>query len=290
MRCVMENQELGNVIKDYRKAAKLTQKQLADRLGKAESTVRMWELGKNTPPLDTLKMIGETLNVPLGELLTRAGYYEEFKAMVKENLNKPPTIPTFREAIRSARHDNYDSNEEQIVISLSEIAEKTNIPVTTLESIENGEDIQLSDIQIKELAEALDLSFAYLYLLAGKATPFTNQDIVDLALIQLSSIPASYIEKVVNMTFEEFSKYEMTLSNYELEINTIKKIYDICIFADKLNRIIEGYTFFSAFSFERLLNLSEIPIQYMGKTLSNNDKRKILAKIEEMKDDFEYQD
>ena len=71
------SKKLGEIIRAYRKDAKLTQKQLAEKLQKAESTVRMWELGKNMPPLETLKEIGATLNIPLSDLLSKAGYIEK---------------------------------------------------------------------------------------------------------------------------------------------------------------------------------------------------------------------
>lgn len=52
-----------NRIKALRKAAGLTQKQLAERVGLSEPAIRMYELGKREPGEDVIKRIGEALDV-----------------------------------------------------------------------------------------------------------------------------------------------------------------------------------------------------------------------------------
>jgi transcriptional regulator with XRE-family HTH domain len=43
--------------------AGLTQKQLADRIGKPQSSVARWENGTNIPKLETLRLLSEALGV-----------------------------------------------------------------------------------------------------------------------------------------------------------------------------------------------------------------------------------
>lgn len=50
-------------IRNMRIAFGLTQKQLADKLGKGESTVRSWEIGKSEPDLETVSKIAKIFSV-----------------------------------------------------------------------------------------------------------------------------------------------------------------------------------------------------------------------------------
>lgn len=60
-------------IKQARKEAGLTQKQVGEALGytggTAESTVRRWELDIRPVPLDKLRTLSQVLNIPLDQLI-----------------------------------------------------------------------------------------------------------------------------------------------------------------------------------------------------------------------------
>lgn len=56
---------IGNKIRELRKEANLTQNDLAKKLYKSESTVRMWELGKSEPDIETLQVLSTIFNVPI---------------------------------------------------------------------------------------------------------------------------------------------------------------------------------------------------------------------------------
>ncbi len=72
------NKEIfGENLRNLRKTKKLTQKKLGELLGKKESTVRMWELGKSTPPPDSIQKISEVLEEDYVTLMKRAGYIPE---------------------------------------------------------------------------------------------------------------------------------------------------------------------------------------------------------------------
>lgn len=60
---------IGKNIREYRKAAILTQKELAERLFKSESAVRMWELGKSEPDNDTLFHLATIFGISVDALL-----------------------------------------------------------------------------------------------------------------------------------------------------------------------------------------------------------------------------
>lgn len=61
--------DLGDRIKLYRESAGLTQRELAQRLGMAESSVSQWETQGVTPRMPTLRNLAEVLEVPLGALM-----------------------------------------------------------------------------------------------------------------------------------------------------------------------------------------------------------------------------
>ena len=71
------SKELGNTIRNYRNRLGFTQKQLGEKLNKGESTVRMWELGKSTPPADVIPLLTKVLDADYSLLMKLAGYISE---------------------------------------------------------------------------------------------------------------------------------------------------------------------------------------------------------------------
>lgn len=59
---------IGAKIKGIRRDKGLTQKQLGEKSGIAESTIRRYELGSLNPKIETLQKIAQALEVPLREL------------------------------------------------------------------------------------------------------------------------------------------------------------------------------------------------------------------------------
>ena len=53
---------IGTSIKTHRKAEKLTQQQLAQKIGRTESSIRKYEGGLTQIPLDVIEAIAEALN------------------------------------------------------------------------------------------------------------------------------------------------------------------------------------------------------------------------------------
>lgn len=65
----MNQEKIGNLIKEIRKEYNLTQKQLADKLGVTFQAVSKWENGKNIPDIAIIKKISEIFNVDINSLL-----------------------------------------------------------------------------------------------------------------------------------------------------------------------------------------------------------------------------
>ena len=57
-------QTIGAKIREFRKARGMTQKELGEKSGIAEPTIRRYELGKLNPKFETVKKIATALNVP----------------------------------------------------------------------------------------------------------------------------------------------------------------------------------------------------------------------------------
>lgn len=63
--------ETGNLIRALRVGAGLTQKQLGDLCGMADSAIRRYESGRGNPTEKTLQRIADALNVPAEALLSK---------------------------------------------------------------------------------------------------------------------------------------------------------------------------------------------------------------------------
>lgn len=69
---------IGERIRNYRKIAGLTQKQLGDLSGTSETTIKQYELGKRQPRIDQLEKIAPVLKVTTPDLLGTFPHNEYF--------------------------------------------------------------------------------------------------------------------------------------------------------------------------------------------------------------------
>jgi transcriptional regulator with XRE-family HTH domain len=68
-------QEMGNFVRERRRELGLTQEQLARRVGYVQERISVLERGKyGMPSLPALALLADALEVPLAEMLQRAGY------------------------------------------------------------------------------------------------------------------------------------------------------------------------------------------------------------------------
>ena len=61
--------KLANNIKYYRKRNKLTQADLASKLGVAPTAISAWEVGRNTPLMDKIEMMSELFGIRKSDLI-----------------------------------------------------------------------------------------------------------------------------------------------------------------------------------------------------------------------------
>jgi transcriptional regulator with XRE-family HTH domain len=64
----MNNVEIGERIKHYRQAKKITQKQLASMIGKTESSIRKYEKGLVEIPISVIENIAFSLDIPVKKI------------------------------------------------------------------------------------------------------------------------------------------------------------------------------------------------------------------------------
>ena len=65
----MDQEKVGSFIKKIRKDNKLTQKELANKLGVTYQAVSKWENGKNIPDIAIIKEISKLFNIDIDEIL-----------------------------------------------------------------------------------------------------------------------------------------------------------------------------------------------------------------------------
>ena len=66
---MLELSKIGQSIKQARKRAKLTQQELAEKIGKTESSIRKYEKGLTQIPIAVVDKIATVLNVPIIQLI-----------------------------------------------------------------------------------------------------------------------------------------------------------------------------------------------------------------------------
>lgn len=90
------SQTLGDKIRAIRKDRKLTQKEFGELIGKAEITIRKYEKGDVTPPLDVVLKIGKKLGSEISDLLLNEFIYG-IDEEIREEYNFKLTInPKFK--------------------------------------------------------------------------------------------------------------------------------------------------------------------------------------------------
>lgn len=64
----LERERLAARLREYRKDLKMSQKELAKKLGKAQTVISSWEIGTGVPDASQLPAIAKALGVSLGDL------------------------------------------------------------------------------------------------------------------------------------------------------------------------------------------------------------------------------
>ena len=66
----MNQVKIGKFIADKRKEKKLTQQQLAEKLGVSDRAISNWENGKNMPDISLFPIISKELDVTVNDLMS----------------------------------------------------------------------------------------------------------------------------------------------------------------------------------------------------------------------------
>lgn len=84
----MDQAKIGRFLSELRKEKKITQEQLAEKLGVARRTVSRWETGSNLPDIDLLMELSDLYEVDLREILDGARKKEMLDQETKETVLK----------------------------------------------------------------------------------------------------------------------------------------------------------------------------------------------------------
>jgi len=99
----------AKVFKELRNSLKLTQQDLADKLGLSRSAIGMYEKGEREPDFETLELIADFFNVDMDYLLGRTKVTTTIHTLAAHHDNEDWTdeelaeIEAFKEFVRSKR-------------------------------------------------------------------------------------------------------------------------------------------------------------------------------------------
>jgi len=126
----MDNKSIGTNIKNARKSKKLTQKELADMIEKAETTVRQYESGLIQVPVDVLQQISEALDMHLsyffGWSLNEEDYDMQWRRMCKTIEEAGFHVNRKDDDVFHIYHDGDDGSDEPEIIGYVELTQKVN--------------------------------------------------------------------------------------------------------------------------------------------------------------------
>ena len=83
----MNQEKIGKFIAKCRKDKKMTQSELAEKLGVTDKSVGNWENGRNMPDLSLFKPLCDELDITINELLSGEKLKkEEYQEKFEENI------------------------------------------------------------------------------------------------------------------------------------------------------------------------------------------------------------
>lgn len=89
----MNQVKIGKFIAEKRKEKKLTQQQLAEKLGVSDRAISNWENGKNMPDISLFPIISKELDVTVNDLMSgekvdKKNYQEKFEENIIYTIDK----------------------------------------------------------------------------------------------------------------------------------------------------------------------------------------------------------
>lgn len=154
----VKKMSIGKHIREYRKKAGLTQKELAEKSNIAEITIRQYESGKRTPNSEKLKNIANVLQISPSLLMgiDSSKFDKQINlAEVQQELSKDTYIKNYFQTLGftittnvTKWHWENDSKEHQIVDQLEYILSKDNDSIAI--SVQEFEELQLRTKEVIE--------------------------------------------------------------------------------------------------------------------------------------------
>lgn len=149
---------IGDNIKKIRERNGLTQKQLGEKCGMADSAIRRYELGKANPKIETVQKIANALGVDAGDLDDRTDLKIRF---VEKELKK--IQDEYIESLKNLPHDdNYNENSSKLFSKWSEqdelLRKRLNLlapPVSTGEKIKQLRESH--SLSLEELSQKINI-------------------------------------------------------------------------------------------------------------------------------------
>ena len=85
----MDQNKTGKFIQELRKQKKMTQQELAEKLGVSDKTIGNWENGRNMPDLSVFKPLCDALDITINELMSGERISEDrYQEKFEENIVK----------------------------------------------------------------------------------------------------------------------------------------------------------------------------------------------------------
>lgn len=85
----MNQEKIGKFISNLRKEKKLTQQELAKKLGVTDRAISKWENGRGLPDYSLLQDLCDTLSISINELFSGEKISkEDYKTKAEENMSK----------------------------------------------------------------------------------------------------------------------------------------------------------------------------------------------------------
>lgn len=280
---------LGEKIKKARKEQKLTLVKLGELLNLTQGYLSNIEGNKRKPSPEILQKLSKVLEIPFMELMAEAGYIDKDLASSVKKIEES----SFKSVIKLGKSEELSIGivisthlkRKKNPITLNNLAFTTHISEKILQKLINGENVELTEQEISNLADALDYPFMYLYLLTEKGRksfglPVTDKFISGLAIggKEHEKTFKSILEKVDIERSKGVKINEDGVKNIKKILAEISEIQQFDKFyRDKI--LIPSNNSIDITDFLNSQNVS-----YKGKQLTESEKKKIISKLREIID------
>lgn len=143
--------DIGQRIKEARKMCNLTQKQLAEKIGVAEITIRQYESNKRSPSWGQLQILADALGVDMGYMISIETNYDLDKAL-------EPYQISIEDKSLSEVYDRIEDSLRYINMSKKRLAEEINVPYSLLIPAFNQKSDRFIIEHIESIAAILGVS------------------------------------------------------------------------------------------------------------------------------------